>query len=77
MRIVQLSGMPYRLGRQVGALNWLNGDPPYDAKLIGELPALNLPSTDYRGLFAVGAGQLLGKIDPTVPSFVTAVGTEP
>lgn len=76
MRIVELADLPDRLGPQVGALNWLDGDPPYDARFLRHLSTLGYPFLDYQALFAVEKGQLLGKADTTVHDYVTPAGTE-
>ena len=76
MRIVELSELPDRLGPQIGALNWLDGDPPYDARFLHRLRALGYPASDYQALLAVEGGQVLGKLDTTIHPYVTPAGTE-
>jgi GNAT superfamily N-acetyltransferase len=76
MKIVELDRLPDRLGPQIGVLNWLDGDPPLDARQMHRLRKLGYPFSDYQALLAVERGQVLGKVETITQPFATPQGTE-
>ncbi|MGC2289752.1 MAG: GNAT family N-acetyltransferase, partial [Thermoplasmata archaeon] len=77
MRIVELSDLPDDLGAQIGALNWLDGDPPVDATYMRRrLRQLGYPVSKYQAVLAVDRGQVLGKVETVLQPYATPVGTE-
>jgi GNAT superfamily N-acetyltransferase len=76
MKIVELADLPDRLGPQLAALNWLDGDPPLDARYMGRLRSLGYPVSDYQALLAVENSQVLGKVETIFLPYVTPTGHE-
>jgi GNAT superfamily N-acetyltransferase len=76
LKILELADLPARLGPQLGALNWLDGDPPSDAEFLHRLRKLGAPVSDYQALFAVEGGQVLGKVETAKQSYVSPAGAE-
>jgi GNAT superfamily N-acetyltransferase len=76
VKIVELADLPDGLGPQIAALNWLDGDPPQDARQMRRLRRLGYPVSSYQALLAVENRQVLGKVETIVQPFVTPRGTE-
>lgn len=77
VKIVELAELPPRLGRQLADLSWLDGDnTPLDADDLHRMRRLGYRSRSSQSLLAVENGQVLGRVDTSVHSFLTPAGRQ-